>query len=284
MTGYGHAQAESKRCSVQVVVKSLNSKYMDCAIRLPMALPEETAWRKRLEEVLLCGKVSVYASVERKELNNASSSVTQQYNSLLAQYEEITKTSCLDSTKTALFLHAIRHPIEGRSKGMEESDVKMLTACFEEALGRCVAMREEEGAKTQAFIEQRIAEIIALVAVVAEQTPVRDQAIADRLRAGVSSWLGQQEVDGKRLEEELFYYIEKTCFAEEIERLQAHISFFKETLQGRRQGKRLLFIAQEMVREMNTLGSKANDAGIQQAVVGLKTEASRIKEQLQNVL
>ena len=292
MTGYGHAAVESDKYSMQVAVKSLNSKYMDYTFRLPsLLLDQETSLRSQIEEGLIRGKVTIQVQLDNKQATvaHALETLQQQYRILRSNYEQVTESEADAGVRSALFLHVLKQQKDRPSETWEAADQQTLLRGIQLAVGHCVEMRAQEGAKTQTFIEEGVVEIERHIALITAYAPKQRAYITEKLQRGMERSLQKLDegiINKIRFEEELFYYIEKTSFNEELERLQTHVSFFKTQLKTAEttQGKRLLFITQEMVREMNTLGAKANDVEVQQWVVAMKTAAARIKEQLQNIL
>src|SRR5690606_35151235 len=156
----------------------------------------------------------------------------------------------------------------------------------EAAAREAVRMREDEGRRLQADLEERLAAIEAALAVVADRAPARLVEERDRLRAAIRELVGEIGVDEERLAREIAYLAERWDISEEIVRLRSHIELFRETIagaQGAPVGKRLRFVSQEMLREANTIGAKANDVTIQHQVIAIKNEIDRLREQIENV-
>ncbi|MDE6329853.1 MAG: YicC family protein [Muribaculaceae bacterium] len=292
MTGFGRGSAESATRKITVEVKSLNSKQLDLFMRVPQYFREmEIEARNVAAGVLERGKVEMAVNVE----HTAPVDVLEINRSALASYK-----SQIEGMKDALSLPEpadwyatlLRLPDVWQSKSEEISDADR-EAFFEaerRALEALSEFRITEGRKLYAFFCEKIANIRRLLAEVEPFEKSRVEKIRQRLDEQLASLRGV-DYDKGRLEQELIFYIEKLDVSEEKLRLRSHLDYFLATLgeaDGPRrqsgQGKKLGFIAQEMGREINTLGSKSNNADMQKIVVGMKDELEQIKEQVLNVL
>lgn len=288
MTGFGQASADEGQSRIYVEVKSLNSKYLDLNLRLPKAFSDkELEVRNLISEKLERGKVSL--SVEYEKISDGT--VKQTYNEtlFLAYYAELKKLADrVYAPYESLFELALNSPdvIQGnlREEVGEEVWLKV-KGLLVDALKQCDDFRQDEGkvlgnmlANCCRVIEKSLDEIKAL-------DPRRVTRIRERLKGNVVSFFGEEGFDTNRLEQEIIFYVEKLDINEEKVRLKSHIDYFMTALrEPHSNGKKLGFISQEIGREINTIGSKSNDADIQKHVVVMKEELEKIKEQLNNIV
>ncbi len=288
MTGFGQATFNKDELNLVVEVKSLNSKFFDLSLRLPRVFSEkELEVRNMISDKLERGKISVTVDMQQ----TGKVEIRQQYNEQLfvAYYTELKKLA--DKTMAGydgLFELALNSPdvIVGGGKdelspAMWESFQKLLA----EALTKCDQFRVTEGKALEGKLASYIKSIEAGLKRVEELDPQRVEKIRSRIKGNLVEFLGAEGVDMNRLEQELIFYIEKLDIHEERVRLSTHLNYFLKLLtEPQSNGKKLGFLAQEIGREINTIGSKANDAEMQKAVVLMKEELEKIKEQLNNVL
>ena len=286
MTGYGKGIAESPTAKITVEIKSLNSKQLDLLTRIPAVLRErEMHMRSRMASVLCRGKVEASVSVEYLG-NTATSSinidVVRNYKEqLMAMATELQIAWPADWYATLLRLPDALHT---HVATLDDTQVQLLDSALESALASICDFRQAEGEKLDSFFREKINAIGNLLEQVEPYEQARVTKIRTRLEEALSN-LDNIDYDKARLEQELIFYIEKLDATEEKTRLRSHLAYFIETLDaGQAQGKKLGFIAQEMGREINTLGSKSNDADMQRLVVLMKDELEQIKEQVLNVL
>lgn len=286
MTGYGHAVVTTDDGAVHVEVKSLNSKFMDLNLRLPQDFADkDLEVRNLIQERLDRGKVSVTISYDKP----VADQVPQRYNEALfvAHYQELKKLADrVMAPYDNLFETALRSPDVAM-----ESDVKAppsavdgLMKALNAAISQCNTFREDEGKVLRDKLTDYIRQIGMLLDQVERLDPARVEKIRKRIQGNISDFFGEEGFDKSRLEQEILFYVEKLDIHEERVRLRAHLSYFIEAINDTASGKKLGFIAQEIGREINTIGSKANDADIQRVVVQMKEELEKIKEQLNNVL
>lgn len=284
MTGYGKASATLPAGMVTVEIRSLNSKFLDLNLRLPRLLQDkEYAIRNLVTTLLERGKITLHiqiesTGVERETLINAS---------LFKAYHREMSALCeeLNLSQQGLAEAILRIPDVAAGEGSAEiswwSDLEKL---IKAAIEQFNLFREEEGRKTGEDMLQSVARIEADLAAVAPFEGIRIENIKNRIKAGLELFVEQEKIDMNRLEQELVYYLEKLDVSEEKQRLAQHCAFFRQNLNQASGGKKLGFIAQEMGREINTLGSKCNQVEIQKLVVSMKNELEKIKEQVLNVL
>lgn len=288
MTGFGKAEAETEDKKLTVEVKSLNSKQMDLSVRLPHPLRSaEADIRNIVAASLQRGKVDLVASLE--QLGGEASvrfniPVLEAYK---RQIQELARQLGI-AEPADWYGVLLRFADTMRADQSDDADSATLAALLEatrKAVAALMEHRREEGKRLETFFLQRIANITDLLAQVPKYENERVAKIRARIEDGLSS-IPAVEYDKGRLEQEMIFYIEKLDINEEKQRLAQHLRYFIETMQAPEggQGKKLGFIAQEMGREINTLGSKSNQAEMQILVVKMKDELEQIKEQVLNVM
>jgi uncharacterized protein (TIGR00255 family) len=288
MTGFGQSSADDGQSRLYVEVKSLNSKFLDLNLRIPKTFSDkEMEVRNLISEVLERGKVSVSIDYERV----ASEQISQTYNEALfaAYYTALKKLADrVYAPYEDLFQIALSSPdvIQNNMKEEVSDEVwqkvkKMLT----EVLQKCDRFRVDEGKVLEDMMKKCCVAIEENLEKIKELDPKRVARIRERLRGNVTSFFGEEGFDENRLEQEIIFYVEKLDINEEKVRLKSHLDYFLKALrEPQSNGKKLAFITQEIGREINTIGSKSNDADMQQYVVLMKEELEKIKEQLNNVL
>lgn len=285
MTGFGRAEGVVKDRKVTVEVRALNSKQLDLLLKLPAVFRDrEQELRQALGEELVRGKVDVFVSAEPLHATKHTSFDRELIKAYYAELKAIRDEAAPDAA-TDLFAQVLRLPDVSTTTSDRADDEEWAgaRALIAEALRAFKAFRANEGAKLEAELKQRAQGIVALLEQVAAIDAGRHDRTRERLRAKLAEL--KADVDESRFEQELIYYLEKLDITEEKVRLAAHCGHFAETLAlGEPQGRKLGFIAQEMGREINTIGSKSNDAAMQRLVVQMKDELEKVKEQLLNVL
>jgi uncharacterized protein (TIGR00255 family) len=286
MTGYGKAVAELPNKRITVEIRSLNSKQFDLSARIPSIYREkELILRNMLSRRLERGKVDLTMNVDL--LNRDVSSkidpiILQQYHRELSSLA----TEMGIATPADWFPVLLRLPdvMRQENETLSEEEWNSIEVAISEALEELIRFRQQEGEMLQQVLSGKIEAIRSLLAAVEPFEAERTEKIKSRLYESLSSLEGI-EVDKNRLEQEMIYYLEKLDVNEEKTRLAHHLDYFTETLRDNSsQGKKLGFIAQEIGREINTLGSKSNQSGMQRIVVQMKDELEQIKEQILNVL
>lgn len=291
MTGYGRSQVSSSQRKITVEIKSLNSKQFDLSVRIPQLFKEnEIAIRNYLAKILERGKTDLSINFEQiSNLSNAciNTSLLKEYKS---QIEQMSKELNLpEPTDWYSILMRMPDALHTECSDADEDEVKALMECVEDAAAKLKEFRMQEGRKLYIFFKSKIENISNLLLEVEPYAEERVPKIKARLEEQLQK-LTSIEYDKSRLEQELIFYIEKLDVTEEKVRLRSHLNYFLETmgdetsLPKEGQGKKLGFIAQEMGREINTLGSKSNHAEMQKIVVKMKDELEQIKEQVLNVL
>ncbi len=287
MTGYGLATADHANVKFSVEIKSLNSKFLELSLKTPRAFADKELFLRNLcNKEIERGKASVSINVERSEETLKGAAINA---ALLGKYyrqlEEINLN--LGANSSNLLQAALNFPevITYSEEEANEEEWNILVTTFNEAMHNFNAFRLTEGAVLKTELEQRVNNILSLFAEVELREPDRIPNVRARLNQFLDEAVGKANIDQNRLEQELIYYIDKLDITEEKIRLKSHCDYFLTTLKNKdANGKKLGFISQEMGREINTMGAKANDAQIQQLVVGMKEELEKIKEQLLNIL
>ena len=288
MTGYGKATAELPDKKINVEIKSLNSKAMDLSTRIAPAYREkEIEIRNEISKVLERGKVDFSLWIEKKEAAENATPINQvlvegYYKQILAISQNLGIPVPADWFQTLLRMPDVMTKTEIQE--LTEEEWKMVHATVLDAISHLVDFRKLEGAALEKKFREKIANISSLLEKIAPYEKERVEKVKERITDALEKTLSV-DYDKNRLEQELIYYIEKLDVNEEKQRLSNHLKYFISTMEsGNGQGKKLGFIAQEMGREINTLGSKSNHAEMQKIVVQMKDELEQIKEQVLNVM
>ena len=288
MTGYGKATAELPDKKINVEIKSLNSKAMDLSARIaPLYREKEMEIRNEISRMLERGKIDFSLWIEKKDAEQLATPINQEL--VEAYYKRIKEISASAGIPEPAdwFATLLRMPdVMTKNETQELSDEEWAVAhvAVEEAIGHLIDFRKQEGAALEKKFREKIENIARLLESVAPYEQERVGKVKDRITDALEKTLSV-DYDKNRLEQELIYYIEKLDVNEEKQRLSNHLKYFISTLEsGSGQGKKLGFIAQEMGREINTLGSKSNHAEMQKIVVQMKDELEQIKEQVLNVM
>ncbi len=291
MTGFGRGSAQTSTKRVKVEIKSLNSKQLDLSLRVPAYFREmEVTMRNPIAAKLERGKVELAATVENLVAEPSTTVNIDLLGAYKRQLEEMGSSLNLPEP-TDWYGLLLRMPESMKSEQVsigEDDEDAFFRAC-NEAIDSLIEFRRREGRKLYSFFIEKIGKIRQLLDEVSPLEEERVPKIRERLEEQLSR-LSSIEYDRGRLEQELIFYIEKLDVTEEKLRLATHLNYFMETLGSDTgypeagQGKKLGFIAQEIGREINTLGSKSNHAGMQKIVVRMKDELEQMKEQVLNVL
>lgn len=283
MTGFGKASFFLNDVQYAIEIKSLNSKQADVFIRIPPIMKElEVSLRKLVIDELKRGKVELNINSIKTEDANSFTINTE----LLAKYQE--QVSALNLPSNDLLGALLRLPnvvVQAETK-LEDSHVEIIKEAVLKACHDLTDFRKDEGVSLHDDLQLRVKNILSHQDDVMVLAPQRIDRLRARMKENLNALKGDLEINEERLEQELIFYIEKLDVTEEFVRLKAHCEYFKEIMGDEDMliGKKLNFISQEMGREINTLGSKANDADIQKHVVQMKDELEKIKEQVNNVL
>lgn len=287
MTGYGKSVVTFNEKKISVEIKSLNSKNLDLSTRIaPLYREKEIEIRQMVAKSLIRGKVDFSIWVEKD--NEAD---TTAINEVLVEnyYRQIKQLSARTGIPEPEDWYAtlLRMPdvtTKTEQETLNEAEWNVVTEAIDEALKKIVAFRQQEGEALQKKLMEKVQNIGALMSSIEPYEKARVEKIRTRIIDSLKE-IPDASYDQNRLEQELIYYIEKLDISEEKQRLFNHLKYFKETLnEAPGQGKKLGFIAQEMGREINTTGSKSNQAEMQNIVVRMKDELEQIKEQVLNAL
>jgi len=281
MTGFGKKEAQYEDKHISIEVRSLNSKNADVNLRSPSYLRElDPDIRKQLTSKMYRGKIDVNVHVEFNGDRAPSKINLGVVKGYMKQLESVGESS--ESERMSL---ALRLPdtISSEKDVLEESEKKLVFKILHEAISDIESFRKDEGVELGKDISLRVELIESHLQSAIKLDPERNEKIEKKLRLALKEL--NQEIDTNRFEQELIFYLEKFDITEEKVRLKNHLKYFKEVMANDSpNGKKLGFIAQEIGREVNTIGSKANHAGLQKIVVQMKDELEKIKEQLLNVL
>lgn len=288
MTGYGKATAELSDKKINVEIKSLNSKAMDLSTRIaPLYREKEIEIRNEIAKALERGKVDFSLWIDKKDACELVTPINQDV--IVAYYERIrtiSETTGIPAPED-WFSTLLRMPdvmTKNDIQELSEEEWKAVHATVLQAIQSLVDFRIQEGAALEKKFREKISNIAKLLTSVDPYEKERVEKIKERITDALEKTISV-DYDKNRLEQELIYYIEKLDINEEKQRLSNHLKYFINTMEdGSGQGKKLGFIAQEMGREINTLGSKSNHAEMQKIVVQMKDELEQIKEQVLNVM
>lgn len=287
MTGFGKAIVELPHRKITVEIKSLNSKQLDLSTRIPQIYKElEMDIRSEIARQLERGKVDFSIQIENK--NNADSNAGFNVDIIKSYYAQLQSlTQSLQIPEPADWLQTLlRLPDALKSDVVEvsEEESQAVKKAVDEAIAHLIEFRAQEGLMLQKLFTEKIGNIARLLAEVEPYEKERTEKIKARIIEALKK-IENFDYDKNRMEQEMIFYIEKLDINEEKNRLDNHLRYFIETMEGRYgQGKKLGFISQEIGREVNTMGSKANHAELQKIVVRMKDELEQIKEQILNVM
>ena len=286
MTGFGKAETQCENKKIIAEIRSLNSKQLDLSVKMPAIYREaEFEIRNLLNKSLQRGKVELFVTVESTEVATAATIDKKLFRAYLCQLNDALTYSGIDASYDALVPAIVKMPnvLATETLSVSDEERSALLKAVGEAVERLNAFREQEGAVLIADLLARVERIEGYKNAVTPFELARTEAIRNRIRENIEKL--QIEVDNNRLEQEMIFYIEKLDITEEKVRLQNHCKYFREVAATEESaGRKLGFIAQEMGREINTMGSKSNDADMQVLVVKMKDELEKIKEQVLNIL
>ena len=287
MTGYGNAVVAYKDKKIHVEIKSLNSKQLDLQTRIaPLYREKEMEMRQMVAEALIRGKVDMSVWIEKETAVDATPVNAALVENYYHQLKEIAEKVGIPEPEDWIYTLTRMPDVLTKTdvETLDEEEWVVVKAAVGEALTNLVNFRKQEGAALQKKFTEKIDNIAKLLADIEPYEKGRVEKIKTRIEDGLKQIPGV-EYDQNRLEQELIYYIEKLDISEEKQRLSNHLRYFRETMnETAGQGKKLGFIAQEMGREINTTGSKSNQAEMQNIVVKMKDELEQIKEQVLNAL
>lgn len=286
MTGFGKSAAAIGGRNFSVEVRSLNSKYLDLNLKIPGFLREkELDIRTTISEKVIRGKVELVVEIQsgKDQLYSINKEVFKQYYSEL---EALAKELKLPATNLLDSVMRIPDVISTTEEEVSEEDVAKLDKLIEKTLKALDDFRLREGKQLADDMVGRVQSIKKISAEVLKIEAGRKDLIKERLKQKLEEVISLKQIDETRLEQEILFYAERLDITEELVRLKTHCDYFIEVAQDKEvsKGKKLGFLAQEIGREINTMGAKANDAAIQKQVIEMKDELEKIKEQVNNVL
>ena len=285
MTGFGKASQELSDKTINIEIRSLNSKSADISLRLSSGLRNyELELRNEISKQLERGKIDLSVFIESKKAE-----MPVEINVELAKaYHKQLKNLALELNEPIAnaLQQVLKFPdvLKNERKETDENEWKLIKHCLNSALDELNNFRDIEGLSLKKDFEIRISKINTCLEEIKTLDLIRINAIKNRIKNNIEEVIGKSNLDENRFEQELIYYIEKLDINEEKVRLKTHLDYFIETCNEKSAGRKLNFISQEIGREINTIGSKANDAQIQKLVVLMKDELEKIKEQANNVL
>jgi len=284
MTGYGKSVLQLPTKKVTIEIKSLNSKNLDLNVRIPSYYKEkELSVRKKLARTLVRGKVdfSIFVEMTADETSTTvNHSVVKEY---MQQLRNVVQTGRTDDVSLLKMAITMPDALKTDREELDENEWNLINKNIDEAVEKIIQYRIDEAASLEIDFKERITNIKKYLDEVKALDEDRIANVKTRLQKAIGDL--QVEIDTNRFEQELIYYLEKLDINEEKVRLENHLNYFLETLATTdSNGKKLGFIVQEMGREINTTGSKANFAPMQKAVIQMKNELEQIKEQILNVL
>jgi uncharacterized protein (TIGR00255 family) len=285
MTGYGQAELETERFTIKAEFKSLNNKFLELNLRLPKVWQsKDLELRREITKLVERGSCSVSINVQFK---NAEDKVLPLNKDVAAYYLKELTDVCnhagINPQMLSANLLAMPNLFQPADDENNEADGKFIMQVLNKAFVEFEKFRMKEGGMLAEELIRMTQSIVQLVKEIEKSEPERMETIRGRIENELNR-LREENLDKNRFEQELIYYIEKLDISEEKSRLMQHCSYFLETMKTKSAGKKLGFIAQEMGREINTIGSKANHFRIQQRVVEMKDELEKIKEQINNVI
>jgi len=287
MTGYGNAVVSYKDKKIHVEIKSLNSKQLDLQTRIaPLYREKEMECRAMVAEALIRGKVDMSVWIEKESTVDATPVNAALVENYYHQLKDVAQKVGIPEPQDWLYTLTRMPDVLTKTdvETLEDEEWAIVKGAVADALKNLVDFRKQEGAALQKKFTEKIDNIAQLLADIEPYEKSRVEKIKTRIEGGLKQ-IPDVEYDQNRLEQELIYYIEKLDISEEKQRLANHLKYFRETMEEPAgQGKKLGFIAQEMGREINTTGSKSNQAEMQNIVVKMKDELEQIKEQVLNAL
>lgn len=287
MTGYGRSEQSIGDKVLLVELRSLNGKQFDLRLNIPAQLkPFEFDIRQMLSESLERGSVECIATIKNNGASKPVAINTDLLKSYYASVKQVAEEMQADDSQLLAAILRLPEVVTNQSELLNDEEWAAAQRVFQDAIAQINTHRTEEGKVLEADLLDRVKQIEQLQAEIASLEPLRREKIREGLKKTLEENVGKENYDPNRLEQELIYYIEKIDISEEQVRLNNHCAYFRSILNEKEtsKGKKLSFILQEFGREINTTGSKAYDAVIQKAVVLMKDELEKAKEQILNVL
>lgn len=286
MTGYGKAEGTIGNKKFSIELRSVNSKQFDLNVRMPSVYKEkEIPLRNKLSKELIRGKIDLFIHFDSngEDINSTiNTAVVKRY---FDQIQELSEELGLNTSHAIKDLLRLPDVMKQDRKEIDEDEWGQIMQLIDKATEKFITFREQEGVSLFEDFNLRIDNIESCTKQVVPFEKERTQGVRDRIETLFSEYKDKEHLDSNRMEQEMIYYLEKLDITEERVRLANHLSYFRDTLNnGKSQGKKLGFIGQEIGREINTMGSKANHSEIQKLVVHMKDELEKIKEQVLNAL
>ena len=286
MTGFGKGEVSLPNKKIIVEVRSLNSKQLDLSVRMPgIFRQKEFELRSQAANIIQRGKADITVTVENTTVSTSATVNKELFNEYMRQVNEALVYSSISADYDAIVPAVLRMPdvVSAQTESLTEEESAALMQALMQALEQFNAFREQEGATLIADLLRRVDLIEEYKCQVEPYEATRAETIKNRIRENLAQL--KIDIDTNRLEQEMIFYIEKLDITEEKVRLKNHCNYFREVAASEEAvGRKLGFIAQEMGREINTLGSKSNEANMQILVVKMKDELEKIKEQVLNIL
>jgi uncharacterized protein (TIGR00255 family) len=285
MTGYGKAELNLTTANFTIEVRSLNSKQIDANVKMSSIYRDkEIGLRKLLSEKLQRGKIELSIWRESSESNVKYTLNTELIKEYFSQVDQVTKDLGINAKEIMPSLLKMPEVLVKGEEKADDNEWDEIAKGVDTAIANILQFRMDEGKKLEADITARINKLATLLVEVAPFASSRIEKVKKSLADKLAE-IDTKNIDENRFEQELIYYLEKQDITEEQVRLDAHLNYFIETMEADSpNGKKLGFIGQEIGREINTIGSKSSDAGMQKIVVQMKDELEKIKEQLLNIL
>lgn len=286
MTGFGSSQNENKLLKVDTEIKSLNSKFLDLNIRLPkLAQPFEMEFRNIINQRVKRGKVQLNMNIQVVDHTLAKRPINGElFSAYVQELRALGAANQLDDSQMMQVVMSLPDVLEMPESEEDETLKAILIQSLNDAIDGMVEFRKQEGQNLQNELESYVEAIAAEMGKVDASKEERIEKMRKRLFDLQEKYLTSEQKDSNRFEQEVVFYIERFDITEELVRLDGHLKYFLSEMKSSGSGKKLGFIAQEMGREINTLGSKANDKEIQHLVVHMKDNLEKIKEQVLNIL
>lgn len=287
MTGYGRGEQENTQWQIVIEVKAVNHRYSEVMVKQPrQLLALEDKMKKLVAQYIERGKVDIFVRMQEK----AGISQAVQVDQAKAETYHLALQEMAQRLQVAYQpdVHRLIQLPDVIVHREEEEDAKVLWPLVEEALrealGQHVQMRQMEGNHIREDMMRKLQQLEQLTKAVAERSPLVLQEYQEKLRQRIADLLAQPSTDEERLAQEIAYFAEKSCIDEELVRLQSHFAQFRQIIEQEGSiGRKLDFLIQEMNRETNTIGSKANDLTIGRLIVEMKSELEKLREQVQNI-
>jgi uncharacterized protein (TIGR00255 family) len=287
MTGFGAADGVAGGTRVSVEVRTVNHRFFSPNLKIPAAYGRwEAEIRELLRQRIARGHVTLTMRIERDPSAAASAIDENRFAQYLTAVRALQKKHSLEGEVDAATILKLPDVVAAQSELIDADAGQVLVTIVSKAVDALVRMRQGEGAQLAAFLLERVSTVEAALARVEKRAPIRLKEHHERVRRTVSELIGVVGADPQRVAQEIAILADRLDVAEELDRFRSHLSAFRDTTRANTSdpvGKRLGFILQEMVREANTIGSKASDAPIQEDVIAIKEELERIREQVENL-